>query len=204
MGARKLTAFVLVALFHVGLLYFLGSNLRVAFHPEAPEKVPQLIYWEFTKPKSEAKRTVSKSSKSSGANTSQSKSEVTAASVLVTESSTDTAITITNFEAAKDVAVQLALAKYEAESKQRSFSSKDRASMPMPEPIERSPIKWDPLHGKKAGLTDQGVPFIKLSEKCVIVVVFPVCAFGGKIVHDGTLFEDMDNKLDRARENELP
>lgn len=204
MGTRKFAAFVVVVVFHLGGLYFLERNLRVEFHRDPPEKVSQLIYWEFGKPKSDDNRKVRKSVKSNAGNTRQTKSEVTAVVELITETPANTAITITNFEAAKDVALQLALAKQETESNQRSFSAKDRVSIPMPDPIERSPIKWDPLHGKKAGLTDQGVPFIQLSEKCVIVVVFPVCAFGGKIVHDGTLFEDIDKKLDRARENELP
>jgi hypothetical protein len=210
MGGRKLPAFIAVALFHVGVLYFLGGNLRVEYLPTPPEKVSQLVYWEFSPPKPNTNQQPRERRDSNKQTDLQAKKDVTAAPMpdaddqVIEASPSDTAISVTDFEAAKEVALQLALAKQEAEGNQRTFSATDRASIPMPERIERSPIKWDPLHGKKAGFSDQGVPFVKLSEKCVIVVLFPVCVFGGKIVYDGTLFEDLDNKLDRARENELP
>ncbi len=98
---------------------------------------------------------------------------------------------------------QLKLA--EKAGKQKHFDATDRPpGLPAPKAIERSEIHWDPLHGRRVGLTDEGVFFVKLSDKCMILAVFLVCQFGGKIEPEGKLFERLPDKLDRARERELP
>jgi len=105
----------------------------------------------------------------------------------------------------KDQAVGKVMEELAATRRIRTFSGADRVvSIPLPRTVEHDDFPWDPLHGKRAGLTDEGLLFVKLSKNCMIVTVFLVCQFGGDIVPRGDLFEDLDVKLDRIRERELP
>ncbi len=86
----------------------------------------------------------------------------------------------------------------------RSFSAKDRkTSIPRPRSPQQDDFPWDPLQGRRVGLTPDGVFYVKISEKCMIVMLLIGCRFGGEIKYRDDLFLELDVKLDKIREREL-
>jgi len=118
------------------------------------------------------------------------------------------AVTITldvDWDSAKGSAARNAVDRADAERKRNTFQSENGHTVfEPPKKFARSAFPWDPWHGKRFDMAYGVIPIYKVGKKCVFVLVFPQCRFGGEIKPEGDLFADLDAKLDAIRESEFP
>ncbi len=201
---RAIISFLLAALVHVIALYYFALGLREKVPRDADEYRGEIFFItrKAVKSPSDTVETLPKS------NSAMRESSVHSSLNSKRSVSHDTEITVTapiDWPAEAKFATASQLNELEKAAKQKQFAASDRPpGLPLPKRAERSDIPWDRLHGKRAGLTDEGLFFVKLSKKCMIITVFLVCGFGGDIRPEGELFENLPAKLDAAREREVP
>jgi len=86
----------------------------------------------------------------------------------------------------------------------RTFDLRDRIALPLPQTIRQSDFPWDPLHSKRAGVTPEGLFFVRLNDHCMLVLLFISCRVGS-LPPRGDLFETMkDVEAEEWRGDRLP
>lgn len=86
---------------------------------------------------------------------------------------------------AKDLA-----AKLDAKPSHRALDGSDATEAAKPK--KRAEFEWR-SNIQRFGLTSEGVPYIRLSERCIYVMFIIACGFGGAPPPNGELFDDMSN-----------
>lgn len=101
---------------------------------------------------------------------------------------------------AKDLA-----AKLDAKPSHRALDDSNTAETAKPK--KRAEFEWRP-DMQRFGFTPEGLPYIRLGERCVYVMFIVGCAFGAAPPPNGELFDDMgDPNVERGsvpNANELP
>lgn len=105
----------------------------------------------------------------------------------------------------KDDVVRDAVNRERQRAEQDRFSSQVTRSSVAPLKVpEHDDFPWDKHRGRRTGFTDEGLPYVALSKKCAVVLLFLVCGFGGEIKPEGDLFTNLPEKADKIRVREIP